>query len=115
MEKKILTVGVPAYKAENHICDALASIQIQTVKDNISIIIASDNPNDSYDFVKQRFPDLDIKILSCEKNGGPGVVGESRYCATEDEALRAMQQYGRSVVKSPWSSSGRGVRLRRRV
>lgn len=33
MADKILTVGIPAYKAENHICDALSSIQIQTIKD----------------------------------------------------------------------------------
>ena len=90
MVKKILTVGVPAYKAENPICDALASIQIQTVKDNISIIIASDNPNDSYDFVKQRFPDLDIKILSCEKNGGPGVARQRALDACETDWITFM-------------------------
>lgn len=49
-------------------------------------------------------------LLPLLHDANPGVVGESRYCATEDEALAAMQQYGRSVVKSPWSSSGRGVR-----
>ena len=49
-------------------------------------------------------------LLPLLHDANPGVVGESRYCATEAEALAAMQQYGRSVVKSPWSSSGRGVR-----
>lgn len=39
-----------------------------------------------------------------------GLVGESRYCRTEDELLQFMEQYGKSVLKSPWSSSGRGVR-----
>ena len=74
MADKILTVGIPAYKAENHICDALSSIQIQTVKDNISVIIASDNPSDNYKFVEKRYPDLDITILSCDKNTGPGLA-----------------------------------------
>ena len=49
-------------------------------------------------------------LLPLLHDANPGVVGESRYCATEGEALAAMQQYGHSVVKSPWSSSGRGVR-----
>lgn len=71
---KIVTVGIPAFHAENHICDALSSITIQTVVDNISVIIASDSPNDNYDFVKTRFPNLDIIILPCEVNGGPGLA-----------------------------------------
>ena len=40
--KKILTIGIPAYKAETHISDALSSVQIQTFKDKVSVIIASD-------------------------------------------------------------------------
>lgn len=71
---KIVTIGIPAFKAEKHICDCLASIQTQTAKDFISIIIASDNPSDKYDFVKKRYPDLDITILPCEKNTGPGLA-----------------------------------------
>ena len=39
-----------------------------------------------------------------------GVVGESCYCASEDDVMDAMRRFGESVVKSPWSSSGRGVR-----
>ena len=38
------------------------------------------------------------------------VVGESTYCASMQEALDTMKRYGKSVIKSPWSSSGRGVR-----
>ncbi len=38
------------------------------------------------------------------------VVGESCYCETEAEVLSIMLRYGKSVLKSPWSSSGRGVR-----
>lgn len=43
-------------------------------------------------------------------NSGRGVVGESRYCSSIDEAEAAIAEYGHSVVKSLWSSSGRGVR-----
>lgn len=38
------------------------------------------------------------------------VVGESSYCETEADVLAVMLRYGTSVLKSPWSSSGRGVR-----
>ena len=38
------------------------------------------------------------------------MIGESRYCTTLEEALGSMAHNGRSVLKSPWSSSGRGVR-----
>lgn len=72
--KKLITIGIPAYKAESHICDCLSSIQIQTIRNDISIIIAKDNPEDNYDFVKKRFPDLDITILDCEENTGPGLA-----------------------------------------
>lgn len=74
MEKKKVTVGIPAFKAEKHICNCLASIQIQSMRDKIEVIIASDNPDDDYEFVKDRYPDLDITILDCEKNTGPGLA-----------------------------------------
>ena len=37
-------------------------------------------------------------------------VGESHYCATMNEVIATMERNGKSVLKSPWSSSGRGVR-----
>lgn len=71
---KTVTIGIPAFKAESHICDCLSSIQIQTLKNDISVIIAKDNPDDDYEFVKERYPDLDITILECEKNTGAGLA-----------------------------------------
>lgn len=50
------------------------------------------------------------RLLPLLHDAHSGVVGESSYCATLDEALSAMSQYGSSVLKSPWSCSGRGVR-----
>lgn len=73
MDKK-LTIGIPAFKAEDHICDLLASIQMQTIKNEVSVIIASDNPDDDYSFVKNRYPELDITIISTDKNTGPGLA-----------------------------------------
>ena len=71
---KDITVVIPAYKAEKHIADCLASIQIQTIKDNISVIISMDNPGDNYSDIVSNYPDLDITIVECEKNRGPGVA-----------------------------------------
>lgn len=50
------------------------------------------------------------RLLPLLRESNVGVVGESRYCATVDEAVEVMERYGCSVLKSPWSSSGRGVR-----
>lgn len=71
---KEITIGIPAFHAQEHICDALASIQIQTLIDRITVIIAKDDPNDDYEFVRKRFPNLEITILNCEKNTGPGLA-----------------------------------------
>lgn len=69
-----ITVGIPAYKASGHICDCLASIQIQTIRNDVEVIIASDSPDDDYEFVKEQYPDLDITILPCERNTGAGLA-----------------------------------------
>lgn len=83
--KKLITIGIPAYKAETHICDCLSSIQIQSIRDEVSIIIAKDNPTDNYDFVKKRFPDLDITILDCKENTGPGLARQRCADAAKTE------------------------------
>ena len=71
---KKITVGIPAFHAQDHICDALSSIQIQTMVQDIAVVIAKDDPNDDYEFVRERYPELDITILDCEKNTGPGLA-----------------------------------------
>lgn len=71
---KNITVGIPAYHAQDHICNAISSIKIQTLIDDVSIIIAKDDPKDNYEFVKERYPELDISIVDCEINTGPGLA-----------------------------------------
>lgn len=73
-KNKLLTVVIPAYKAEKHIADCLASIQIQSIKNDISVIISMDNPGDDYSNIVSNYPDLDITIVECEKNCGPGTA-----------------------------------------
>lgn len=83
---KNITIGIPAFKADKHICDCLSSISIQTYsRDKIAVIIAADDPEDDYSFVKDRFPDLDITILPCTQNGGPGVARQRCLDACKTE------------------------------
>ncbi len=72
--EKAVTVGIPAFKAQDHIKDCLSSVRCQTFVDKISVVIANDNPGDSYEEVVKLFPDLDITVVDCEQNGGPGVA-----------------------------------------
>lgn len=73
--KKTITIGIPAYKAQNTIEECLSSINIQTMRDNIEVVIANDNPGvDDYSYLKKLFPKLDIVLTETEKNGGPGVA-----------------------------------------
>ena len=71
---KKCTIGIPAYKAEKHIADCLGSIQMQTMKKDIAVVIASDSPEDDYEFTKVQYPDLDITVLPCKENTGPGLA-----------------------------------------
>lgn len=69
---KKITIGVPVYKAKNTIDKLLASILIQSMHEDITVILANDYPEDngSYEYVKKLYPTLDIKILDCEKTPG---------------------------------------------
>jgi len=99
--KKLITVGVPAFKAESHISDLLSSVMIQSIKNEVCVIIASDNPTDDYNFVLTRYPDLDIKILPCEVNTGPGLARQRALDACKTEWITFMD--ADDVLFSPFS------------
>ncbi|MBR1713209.1 MAG: hypothetical protein IJ722_07380 [Alloprevotella sp.] len=50
-----------------------------------------------------------VRLLPLLRGDVEGTFGESRMCRSEDEVRRALADYGPSVLKSPWSCSGRGV------
>lgn len=87
---KDLTIGIPAYHAEELICDALASIQIQTCVERIKVVIAPDDPKDNYTKVLKYFPNLEIKILKCEENTGPGLARQRILDACDTEWISFM-------------------------
>lgn len=73
--KKIIDVIIPAYKAQESIEKTIASISIQTLKDNITVTIVNDCDGSDYHKVVERYSDLlDIQELTLKENGGPGVA-----------------------------------------
>lgn len=72
---KELTIGIPAYKADKTLDKCLASILVQTWVDKIEVIIASDEVGNVYKEIEERWKSLlPIKVLSTEKNTGPGLA-----------------------------------------
>lgn len=73
---KTITIAVPTYKAKSTLPTLLASVLTQSLVNDVSIILANDWPedNNSYDFLKSLYPTLDITILPCDKNTGPGLA-----------------------------------------
>ena len=83
--KKEIAIGIPAYKATEHIGDCLSSIRIQSFKARVKVIIASDSPEDDYHYLIDKFDDLDITILDCEKNTGPGLARQRALDACDGD------------------------------
>ena len=73
----VLTIGIPAYKADDTIDRCLASIAVQTWADKVEVIIASDEPEWDYSYLEdahhwvRSFP---MKFLPTDKNTGPGLA-----------------------------------------
>lgn len=71
---KRLTVVIPAYHAEKTIKKTLSSIAVQTMSEDVEVIIANDCTTGNYASIIAQFPELDIKELKCEKNTGAGLA-----------------------------------------
>lgn len=75
MSDKFLTIVIPAYNCHSTLTNALASIAMQKFCEEIEVIIADDCSSEDYTDIIDRFNSiLDIKLLRCEKNSGPGVA-----------------------------------------
>lgn len=102
MTKKI-TVGVPVYKAKTTLDKLLASIMTQTISNDVAVILANDNPEDNgiYSFIKTHYPELDITILECDKNTGPGLARQRALDACKTEWITFMD--ADDVLMSPFA------------
>jgi glycosyltransferase involved in cell wall biosynthesis len=69
-----ICIGIPAYKAQSTIEECLSSINIQSIRDEINVVISNDNPGDDYSYLKEHFPKLHLEFIDTDKNGGPGVA-----------------------------------------
>lgn len=89
---KKLTIGVPVYKAKNTLDKLLSSILIQSISDDVDIILANDYPadNEAYQYIKKLYPTLSITILDCDKNTGPGLARQRALDACKTEWITFM-------------------------
>lgn len=75
MNNKLIDIVIPAYKAQDTIIRTLSSIAIQSVIDKLSVTIVNDADSIGYgNFVEMFSPFMNIKEITLEKNGGPGIA-----------------------------------------
>ena len=100
---KKITVGIPVYKAKSTINKLLSSILIQTMSEEIAIILANDYPEDygAYNYLKKEYPSLDITILNCDKNTGPGLARQRALNACKTDWITFID--ADDVLMSPFA------------
>lgn len=100
---KKITVGVPVYKAKSTLDKLLASVLIQSMSDDVAIVLANDHPDDNgtYNYIKDLYPTLDITILDCERNTGPGLARQRALDACKTEWITFMD--ADDVLISPFA------------
>lgn len=80
-QNRFVAIGVPCYKAHPTIKNLLASVQMQSMRDICTVILANDWPEDngSYEKYKDMYPELDIVTVDCVKNVGPGMARQVAF------------------------------------
>ena len=63
---------IPCYNAHDTIERTLCSVYMQTICKDIHIILVDDNSDKPYDYLKEKYNDLDLEIIRLEKNCGSG-------------------------------------------
>ena len=88
---KKIAIGIPCYKSQKTIEECLSSINIQTMRDDINVIIANDNPGvDDYTYLTKMFPKLHITFTETDKNGGPGIARNKAIEVANDDFIMFM-------------------------
>ena len=97
-----VAIGIPAYKAQNTIEECLSSINIQSMRDDINVIISNDNPGvDDYSYLKKMFPKLHITLTETDKNGGPGIARNKVIEVAKDDYIMFMD--ADDILYSPYA------------
>lgn len=69
-----LTIGIPAFKADNTIDRCLSSIITQTWVDKVEVIVANDDPDADIKWLEESYDGLlKLKTLETKVNTGPGL------------------------------------------
>jgi glycosyltransferase involved in cell wall biosynthesis len=72
---KKIDVIIPAFKAQNTIAKTISSIVMQSIVDEVTITIVNDSDDIGYKkFIDHFKPYVDIKEITLDVNGGPGVA-----------------------------------------
>ena len=86
-----VAIGIPCYKAQKTIEECLSSINIQSMRDDINVIISNDNPDiDDYSYLKDKFSKLHITFTQTEKNGGAGIARNKAIEVAKDDYIMFM-------------------------
>ena len=72
----MIDIIIPAYNSHDTIINTLFSINMQTIKDKLNIIIVDDYSDKGYEEIVKLFEDLNIKIVRLKDNKGPGYARE---------------------------------------
>lgn len=51
-----------------------------------------------------------VGLLQALRDAGPSYVGDARWCTSEAEVRQAVESLPLTLLKAPWSGSGRGLR-----
>lgn len=84
-----ICIGIPAFKAFDTIEECISSINIQSMRSDINVIIANDEPEDNgkYNYLSEKFKKLHFTFLDCKKNEGPGVARNRCIEASNDDFI----------------------------
>lgn len=70
----MIDIIIPVYNAQNYLFCALSSINNQTIKNKVSVIIVDDHSTQDYSDIINHYKDINIKYIYLKKNRGPGVA-----------------------------------------
>ena len=63
---------IPCYNAHDTIQRTLCSVYMQTMCKDLHIILVDDSSDKPYDYLKEKYNDLDLEIIRLDKNYGSG-------------------------------------------
>lgn len=95
---KVIDLVVPMYKAKHTLMRLLASVVMQSMRQNVHIILVQDADNEDYSELLSIFSQmLDIEVVVLKENAGPGKArrigmqtGKSKYitCMDADDTFQ---------------------------